>query len=607
MAPLLRSWFVPLLALPLLAPAARAGDDEAAAKKLMKPGFRVVMEGQTLVEFHATGATDADLEGLGQFKSLRVLGLGNSQVTDAGLKHLAGIDSLEVLQLYNSRKITGKGLKEIAGNKKLRELWVDDWQVNDEALVALGGAGKLHTLRQAPAGKSWAASDADITDFNLSSQGVSDASLKALAGLKSLKVLRLYGPNISDKGMKDIAALTTLRNLTLRGTKLTDAGLKEIAGLKSLEVLFIDGAPITDAGMEVIAGFKFLHTLYMNSPAVTPDGLRHLAGLPLHTFGPPRLTDAHLRTLAAINKLHALSEARTEKGERPNAPEQVFSLNLYGQPVTGAGLKELKGLKSLQLLHLEGTGVTADDLLELAAVPSLAVVKVDNALVTDKTLALLRKHGLLHLLASETRRPGQPAKTVTILVLEKKPITDAGLKELAGIQSLETLYLGNTAVTDEGLKVLATLPALRTLRLNGTQVSDAGLAEVAKVPKLVMLNLDNTKVTPSGLKALLDHPALEQISLAPSQINDEVLQVLRASKKLHLLAAAHTKSGKRPRSDDEITTVVLRQSKVTDAGLKELTGLKAMVLLNVGQTQITNQAVDELKKELPKLKNVLRN
>ena len=47
-------------------------------------------------------------------------------------------------------------------------------------------------------------------------------------------------------------------------------------------------------------------------------------------------------------------------------------------------------------------------------------------------------------------------------------MTDAGLKELAGLKSLQTLNLSNTKVTDAGLKELAGLKSLQALDLNDT-------------------------------------------------------------------------------------------------------------------------------------------
>ena len=44
-------------------------------------------------------------------------------------------------------------------------------------------------------------------------------------------------------------------------------------------------------------------------------------------------------------------------------------------------------------------------------------------------------------------------------------MTDAGLKELAGLTQLQTLNLAGTKVTDAGLKELAGLTQLQTLDL----------------------------------------------------------------------------------------------------------------------------------------------
>ena len=57
-------------------------------------------------------------------------------------------------------------------------------------------------------------------------------------------------------------------------------------------------------------------------------------------------------------------------------------------------------------------------------------------------------------------------------------MTDAGLKELAPLKNLTTLYLSLTQVTDAGLKELAPLKNLTTLDLTGTKVTDAGLKEL---------------------------------------------------------------------------------------------------------------------------------
>ena len=62
------------------------------------------------------------------------------------------------------------------------------------------------------------------------------------------------------------------------------------------------------------------------------------------------------------------------------------------------------------------------------------------------------------------------------LSLNATNVTDAGLKELAGLKSLQALNLNNTQVTDAGLKELTGLKSLQTVILTATQVTAAGAA-----------------------------------------------------------------------------------------------------------------------------------
>ncbi len=62
------------------------------------------------------------------------------------------------------------------------------------------------------------------------------------------------------------------------------------------------------------------------------------------------------------------------------------------------------------------------------------------------------------------------------LGLSGTKVTDAGLKELAGLKKLESLGLnGATQVTDAGLKELAGMKKLQFLEVSGTQATDAGV------------------------------------------------------------------------------------------------------------------------------------
>lgn len=86
-------------------------------------------------------------------------------------------------------------------------------------------------------------------------------------------------------------------------------------------------------------------------------------------------------------------------------------------------------------------------------------------------------------------------------------------------------------------------------------------------------------------------------------MTDEVLAGLRDAELLHTLPRATAKGGKRATKADEVVSLYLGSSKVTDAGLKELDGLKNLTVLSLGETKVTDVGLKELAahKELTSL------
>jgi internalin A len=113
----------------------------------------------------------------------------------------------------------------------------------------------------------------------------------------------------------------------------------------------------------------------------------------------------------------------------------------------------------------------------------------------------------------------RPAVPFGLSFAETK-VTDAGLKELADLESLQTLDLGITQVTGAGLKDLAGLKSLQTLDLGGTKVTDAGLKELAGLKSLQTLDLGGTKVTNAGLKELTGLKSLQTLHLGGTKATE---------------------------------------------------------------------------------------
>ncbi len=195
------------------------------------------------LERRALAVTDVDV---------KVLNLSDTQVTDIGVKDLAGLKNLQVLVLARTR-VTDAGLKELANLKTLQALNLNGTNVTDAGLKQLAGLQSLQRL-----------------DLNYTN--VTEAGVKELAGLTNLQWLDLSGTNVTDAGLKHLAGLQSLDRLDLNYTNVTDAGLKELAGLKNLSALRLTCTKVTDAGLKELAGMKSLSVLALRETRVTDAG-----------------------------------------------------------------------------------------------------------------------------------------------------------------------------------------------------------------------------------------------------------------------------------------------------------------------------------------------
>lgn len=159
------------------------------------------------------GLSDEGMAAFAGMKKLDYLFLwASGKITDAGLKHLADCERLDVLNIGgNGEGITGTGFESLAQCKVLRRLTLN-------YLSKLDGQNLRH-----------------------------------LAGLKSLKLLYLSScKRISDADLDLISQMTQLTELDLANTAVTDAGLAKLTTLKDLQELIVSGPLVTKAGVEVL-------------------------------------------------------------------------------------------------------------------------------------------------------------------------------------------------------------------------------------------------------------------------------------------------------------------------------------------------------------------
>lgn len=117
----------------------------------------------------------------------------------------------------------------------------------------------------------------DAVVLQMANEDVTDATLKYLSGMKTLRELDVAGSQVSDAGLKELEGLVTLEKLTLTRTKITDAGLKplldKLPKLKLLDVRETGVTPeVLRPWVQGMDGRRALPRVPAVKPASVPAG-----------------------------------------------------------------------------------------------------------------------------------------------------------------------------------------------------------------------------------------------------------------------------------------------------------------------------------------------
>ena len=306
-----------------------------------------------------SGQTDKDLKTkikeLG--KSLRLVDLHGSGISDEGLTFLKELKFLESLNLRET-EVTEVGLAHLEGLESLVELLLDE---------DLAQAGTEWAEKELP--HCFVNKELDIPLLEASSDTALKAALDNQLVISEFRqgdlLLDLSNGDVSDEGMKFVAKLSNMTKLCLDGTRVTDAGLEHVAKLSNLTTLYLDETAVTDAGLEHLAGLSELRQLRLKETGVMGPGLVHLQSLPslrVLFLGRTGVGDDGLSLLGTFKGLEHLGLMRTGITDAGLAHLRGLSnlkkLNLTRTGVTDAGLVHLEGLAHLEQIRLAGTDVS---------------------------------------------------------------------------------------------------------------------------------------------------------------------------------------------------------------------------------------------------------
>lgn len=481
---------------------------------------------------------DTGLEEIKALAGMRELVLRQSAVTGKTIAPFVNLEALDVtLCPFND-----EGLRNLAGMKRMKRLWLGDTTITDAAMESLAGMK-------------------DLEDLDLHGTGVTDAGLVHLKGLTKLRKLNLMGLNITDASLALIASMAGLEELNLYRTKVSNEGLASLKGSSKLIEVDVRYSRVTRGGIDAmrtaLPGTVFRHLELSSRPkaaasaaALTGDAwLKAMGGKrsddTIDLGGSP-VTDAHLPKLAAFAGIRKLTLEGTEAGDAGLRSLQSLTslteLNLSGTGVTDAGLVPLAHLPVLGRVILRNTYVEGDGLANLKAVEDLDLLgsPVNTfAIPVIAKLAKLRKLSLASTDISDAA-PLDLLTGVEELNLASTDLTDAGLASIKGLTNLRALVLRDARLTDYGLAHLTGLSGLLELDLIRTRISDKGMEAIGKLTGLKSLAADYAELHDDGLKPLLAIEGLERLSLDNTHVGDGAVEHLKKFRNLKYLNLYHT-------------------------------------------------------------------
>ena len=221
---------------------------------------------------------------------------------------------------------------------------------------------------------------------------------------------------------------------------------------------------------------------------------------------PPYLVIAALTalTVLAANGVWKLLVPAPEVVEWQAEPQELLSeqvlavksgesdtIELSKALVIDEELESLRGLENLRILILDAGIITDAGMPAIATLPNLIHLRIRQSLITDAGIRAIL--GL---------------RNLRVLNLPQANLSLAGIESLKQLERLRQLRLGGDGTTDLS-RAVAKLTQLRALHLIDIAVSDEGLRAIAEIPHLESLYLDNARVTEVGWQWLFDnHPEI---------------------------------------------------------------------------------------------------
>lgn len=187
---------------------------------------------------------------------------------------------------------------------------------------------------------------------------LSDRTISAIAELRELQSLSLWGTTVTDDDIEKFAELENLLLIDLSFTKVTGECLSTLAKLDKLVSVRLEACDVKDAHLAVLEEMPQLAMLYLRRTKVTDIGIRHLKdseSLNLLQLSDCAITDDGLAALGDLPNIQHLWLSKTMRYGKDDRSlltdecvdylltlETLIDLQIADSQLTEKGIERLK-------------------------------------------------------------------------------------------------------------------------------------------------------------------------------------------------------------------------------------------------------------------------
>jgi len=405
------------------------------------------------------------------------------QMTDEILADVARVDGVVGLRLNGSRGVTDEGLRHLAGMTTLQRLDLSGTSITDRG---------LDVLRHLPA----------LQNLSLSGTAITDAGARELSHCDSLVRLDLAWTRTGDGAIRALAGKRALTHLTT-GAGVTDEGIPLLHGIPAFKSwqggdvwngltsydsepnhLNIRG-PFTDRGMQQMRGLDGLAGLNIDDShlSITAAALAPLVSLPNLTWLAVDAKDDWMPYIAQMPSLRFLGIQDTVAGDegfvalgRSQSIERIWGRRCHNLRSRGfralANMPRLRGL-SVSCLNVE-----------------------DSAIATLPTFPSLIELMPMDIPDAGYRHIGKCERLESLVLMYCRDTTDAATEHITGLRNLKSYFNSYTTITDRTPELLSTMDSLEGITFDTCHhLTNAGIAVLARLPRLKKLHASGAHIT----------------------------------------------------------------------------------------------------------------